>query len=941
MSVGLSKSKVDTPFRNASLKRTRTSTLPLDPFRFEIKGHGHFHSGVSPMIKTVNLLTIGVSDLSTTAFESELVKLGDQCDIRHAQDASAMLAELDDHEFDIIVCCHVMPNFSALEALQILNERSSDVPLIVVFDEVCDEAALQAIRAGARACLARTDICRLGAVIEREIIGADLRRSRRETDQELYRIRDIFKHLTDNITDVFWIRSADMKKLYYVSPAYDQIWGRPVNFQYTKPSDWIDQIVPGDRKRVAEAYDALMADAPTIDVEYQILRADGGTRWIRTRGFQVRDAEGTLIRLTGIVTDITSRKNSENELRLKEERLRLLFNQIKDGFYQSTPDGRLVEINPAMIEMFGYSSREDMLKADVKRDLYFSPEDRKSRTLDEGRETPEIYRMRRKDGSAIWVEDRGQYKYDEEGNVLMHQGVLRDVTERRLAEERLMLSEERYRDLVENAHDIIFSHDLDGKYTSINKAGELITGYTHDEILGLNISETVAPEDVAKLNDEIRKLLTGQHRNAYELELLGKDGRRIAVELNAKLVLHDGIAVGIQGIARDITERKLLEKQLAQAQKLESIGRLAGGIAHDFNNMLTAINGYSELTLRRMKDGDPLKNNIEEIKKAGERSALLTNQLLAFSRQQMLMPVVLDINEVISDITHMLQRLIGEDVQLVAMLKPNVGHVKVDAGQLSQIIMNLSVNSRDAMTKGGTLTIETANVFLNEEYTNEHFGVLPGAYVVISVSDTGEGMDRETRSRMFEPFFTTKEVGKGTGLGLATVYGIVKQSGGNVIAYSEPGHGTTVKVYLPRVVKEGESVAADAALKGSVLSAETILLVEDEPIVRNLSRQILESSGFKVIEASNGAEALELFRTDNPEIDLLLTDVIMPEMGGRELAEQLKRRVPGLPVLFTSGYTDDAVMRHGFLETNSNFIQKPFTANSLSAKVRSVLELSK
>ena len=893
------------------------------------------------MIKTVNVLQIGSGDDRMSAFEAELARLGDQFDVRHAENAADMRAELDDRDIDVILCSHVMPDFSALEALQILNERAFDIPLIVVSHSECDESALQAVRAGARSFLAKTDVSMLGAVIEREIVGAEMRRSRRKADQELYRIRDIFKHLTDNITDVFWIRSADMKKLYYISPAYEQIWGRPVDAQFSKPSDWIDQIVPEDRKRVADAYDELMADAPTIDVEYQIVRSDGGTRWIRTRGFQVRDPDGKLMRLTGIVTDITSRKNAEDELRSKEERLRLLFDQIKDGFYQSTPDGRLVEINPAMIEMFGYSSREDMLKADVQRDLYFAPEDRKSRILDEGKESSETYRMRRKDGSAIWVEDRGQYKYDEHGKVVLHQGMLRDVTDRRLAEERLMLSEERYRDLVENAHDIIFSHARDGKYTSINKAGEAITGYTHDEILGLNISDTVVPEHIAKLHEEIEKLLAGERRNAYELEFLGKDGRRIAVELNAKLVLHDGSPVGIQGIARDITERKLLEKQLAQAQKLESIGRLAGGIAHDFNNMLTAINGYSELTLRRMADGDPLKSNIEEIKKAGERSALLTNQLLAFSRQQMLVPVVLDINEVISDITHMLQRLIGEDVQFVAMLKPDVGHVKVDAGQLSQIIMNLAVNSRDAMRTGGTLTIETGTVFLDAEYTNEHFGVSPGAYVVISVTDTGEGMDAETRGRMFEPFFTTKEVGKGTGLGLATVYGIVKQSGGNVIAYSEVGHGTTVKVYLPQVVKEDQHVTADPAFKGAVSSVQTILLVEDEPILRNLSRQILESSGFTVIEASNGAEALQLFHTDIPEIDLLLTDVVMPEMGGRELAEELKRKVPGLPVLFTSGYTDDAVMRHGFLETTSNFIQKPFTATSLSAKVRSVLELSK
>lgn len=885
-------------------------------------------------------------------------------------------------------------------------------------------------------------------------------------EEELRKTKEIFDQLANNVTDVFWVRSPDMKTVYYISPAYEKIWGHSVGSRYRDPDTWIDLIVQQDRTRVRSAYEDLKHNTPSIDIEYRVTRDDNEVRWVRTRGFQVRDSEGKLTRLTGIVTDITESKKFEAEITAKEarfravaetasdsiviideenkllyfnkstesvfgysyeemngrkltmlmpeylrllhekgisgyvstglkhigwhsvevtglhkdgrnipldisfsefisdgkrnftgiirditgrklveaafheseERLRLLFNQMKDGFYYSTRDGRLLEVNPAMVEMFGYSSREEMLLVDVARDLYFSPDDRATNILDAGMRVSDVYRMRRKDGTAIWVEDRGQYKYDKDGKIEFHQGILRDVTERKLAEEHLIRSEERYRDLVENAHDIIYSHDLDGRFTSINKAGQTITGYTEEEVLGMNMTDTVVPEDVARAKDMIAEKVKGEDGTAYELQILAKDGKRITVEVNTKLVFQDGTPTGVQGIARDITERKNLEDQLLQAQKLESVGRLAGGIAHDFNNMLTAINGYSDLTLRKLKDDDPLRANIQEIKKAGERSALLTSQLLAFSRQQMLVPVTLDINDVITDTTAMLRRLIGEDIELATSLGPKGGSVKADPGQLSQIIMNLAVNARDAMESGGKLTIETSNVFLDDEYAKDHIGVLPGAYVTLSVSDTGSGMTPETQQRMFEPFFTTKDVGKGTGLGLATVYGIVKQSGGNIVTYSELGHGTSVKVYLPRVAAQRVVPSSVAPVRELFSGTETILLVEDEEVVRHLSRKILESRGFNVLQAENGYAALKLLEKEKPLIDLLFTDVVMPQMGGRELAEHLTEKMPNLKVLFTSGYTDDAVVRHGILSTGANFIQKPFTLEALLKKVRELLD---
>jgi CheY-like chemotaxis protein len=346
------------------------------------------------------------------------------------------------------------------------------------------------------------------------------------------------------------------------------------------------------------------------------------------------------------------------------------------------------------------------------------------------------------------------------------------------------------------------------------------------------------------------------------------------------------------------------------------------------------------MTLRNLKEGDPLRGNIEEIMKAGLRSAALTDQLLAFSRRQVLRPVVLNLNTVIADTLKMLQRLIGEDIQLTATLEPRIGRVIVDPGQFSQIVMNLAVNARDAMPQGGTLTIATANVFIEPEYARQHVGIIPGAYVLTTVSDNGSGISEDIKQHIFEPFFTTKEVGRGTGLGLATAYGIVKQSGGSIEVSSEEGTGTTFRVFLPRVtaaIEVSNKKQVPLAMSGGT---ETILLVEDEDLVRNLSRQILEECGYKVIEAINGIEALQICARQGP-IDLLLTDVVMPQMGGRELSEKLRETIPDVRILFTSGYTDDEVVKHGVIEIDTNFIQKPFTPESLAQKVREVLDNGK
>ncbi|HMG76583.1 MAG TPA: PAS domain S-box protein [Pyrinomonadaceae bacterium] len=631
------------------------------------------------------------------------------------------------------------------------------------------------------------------------------------------------------------------------------------------------------------------------------------------------------------------------QVRKAEENYRAIFQNAIEGIFQATPEGRFLTVNPALARILGYDSPEEVIEkiTDVEHQLYVHPESRaEAARLEKESGTLQGFEFEayRKDGEKIWLSANRRAVCDEGGVVLYREGSIEDISVRKRGEHELSKSEERYRDLVENAHDIIYSQDLEGNYTSMNKAGAMITGYTVDEALKLNLSQTVAPEFLSNAREMLRRKLAGDLVTAYEIELLAKDGHRITVEANTKLVFHDGVPVGVQGIARDVTERKQLEEQLRQSQKMEAIGQLAGGVAHDFNNLLTAINGYSGLALQRIDDNHPLRSYLEEIKKAGDRAANLTRQLLAFGRKQILQPLPINLNDVVTDMSKMLRRLIGEDVQLTAKLNPALKKIKADPGQIEQVLVNLVVNARDAMPQGGILTIETATVDLDQEYAGRHVGVLPGQYVMLAVSDTGTGIDEATQARIFDPFFTTKEKGKGTGLGLSTVYGIVKQSGGSIWVYSEPGHGTTFRVYLPQLAtapKKTEVRVAEPALAGG---SETILLVEDEDVVRGLATKILEQSGYRVLAAARGKEAIRLGQECAEPIHLLLTDVVMPETSGKEVADCLRELLPGLRVVFMSGYTDEAIVHHGVLDSNVEFIQKPFTPNALVRKVREVLD---
>ena len=514
---------------------------------------------------------------------------------------------------------------------------------------------------------------------------------------------------------------------------------------------------------------------------------------------------------------------------------------------------------------------------------------------------------------------------------------LRDAEHRRL--------ERRYRRILETTHEGVFVTDTERRIVFANARLEEMLGYAAGELNGRSQAVLILDVDRAVASESFGHRSRGIAENG-EFRLRRKDGTELWVQRSSSPLLDDdGRFAGMFAMVTDLTERKRAEEslrrteeQLRQSQKMDAVGRLAGGIAHDFNNVLSVILGFGEMMLSELKPGEPMCDDLHEINRAAMRAADLTRQLLMFSRQQVLEPKVLDLNEVLAGMDRMLQRILGADVDLVSLPTQPLGRVRADLSNIEQVIMNLVVNARDAMPRGGKLTIETANVKLDAAYAETHAGVAPGGYVMLAVTDSGAGMDAATRKRIFEPFFTTKGKGTGTGLGLSTVFGIVRQSGGNIWVYSEPGHGTTMKVYLPQA--RGSNTAMDTVPTESRTrrGSETVLLVEDDEQVRVLTRTILERYGYHVLEASSGGDALLICEQHKAAIHILLTDVIMSRMSGRELAERLAPLRPEMKVLYMSGYTDDSVVRHGILQSDVAFLQKPIIPETLTRKVRHVLD---
>jgi PAS domain S-box-containing protein len=730
---------------------------------------------------------------------------------------------------------------------------------------------------------------------------------------------------------------------------------------------WDFLVPPDESSRVRAMFECLRAGHLPDTSEYHWVRKDGVRRLISWSNSTLANGDGRVEHVIAVGVDVTERHRAEQALRQSREQYRLFIEQTTEGVWLAAVEpplpihlpieqqvrhclahARMIECNEAMLRQYGCRDRAELVGTRLSDT--FDPDDAgtfefirafiHSRYRTSELESLEFDRQ----GVRHWFSNN-MVGVVEDGHLTRIWGSQQDVTERKLAEEAVRDTRDHLRALVQASPLAVIELLPGGEVTSWNRAAETIFGWTAGEALGRRL--LCVPAAKQSEFDALRaRVLAGQAFTNYETQRQRKDGSLIEVSISTA-ALHDadGSAIGLVALYADVTERKRAaealrdsQEQLRQAQKMEAVGRLAGGIAHDFNNLLTAILSYSEMTLDDLAPDDPIRDDVEQIRQAGGRAADLVNQLLAFSRRQLLQLRTLDLNSVVLGVDRMLRRLIGEDIELRAELAPDLAFTRADAGQMEQVLLNLAVNARDAMPAGGTLTITTANADIGEAAAVRWANLDPGSYVAVSVRDSGSGMTPEVRERIFEPFFTTKGPAQGTGLGLSTVYGIVKQSGGSIFVASEPGAGSTFTIYLPAtepVPGAAHDLRPARPVRGS---AETILLVEDEELVRQLTREILIRNGYRVLEAADGAEAVRICEQYHGAIDLMLTDVVMPRLSGPDTVERVRPGRPDMRVLYVSGYSEDAIERQGQLTAGIELLPKPFTPGVLTAKIREILD---
>ena len=700
---------------------------------------------------------------------------------------------------------------------------------------------------------------------------------------------------------------------------------------------------------------AVMASGrPRLGYEEGQIQADGGQIWVRVSKVPLFDGEGRVAGMLGTYEDITDRKRAEEALQASEHFLDSIVENIPDMVFVKDPvDGRFLRLNRAGELLLGYT-KDEMVGHDHRppaapdEEIFFASVDRQ--VIESGRivEVPEEPITTRDHGRRIlhttkipMLDDQGRPRY------LL--GISQDITDRKAAEEARRESEARYRYIIDTMTDYVMSVRIEGGQVASVSHGPgcvAVTGYTAEELSGEPDSwfSLVVADDRDIAAQQVRRILAGERTGPLEYRILRKDGSVRWVRHTPVLRLAaDGTPTAYDGVIQDITERRALQDQLLQAQKMESIGRLAGGVAHDFNNLLTAILGYVEMCKLdlppELPADHPARLDLLEVATAGERAASLTKQLLAFASRQIIAPVRLDLSALVADSLKMLQRLLGDDIEVETALDPDAGTIEADAGQIQQLLVNLTVNARDAMPHGGRLLIETTGETIGEESARPYPGAVPGPYVLLVVADTGVGMTDEVRSHLFEPFFTTKGLGKGSGLGLATCHGIVRQMGGHIRVYSEPDQGTTFRIYLPRKTGAADPHPELAPPRPTPNGVETVVVVEDEPHVRRLAVLGLRAHGYRVIEAADGAEALRVAGRIGPAIDLIVTDVMMPGMSGPELLERLSAIAPQARAVLMSGHAESTVLS-GEPDRHTAFLPKPFTPERLARKVREVFDES-
>ncbi len=784
----------------------------------------------------------------------------------------------------------------------------------------------------------------------------DQHKTREELIEELVSLRGRVSEL-EHVKEELNERERFLSNIFACIQDGISVLGKDLTITLVNPAmeRWYSHAMPLKGKKCYEAYHGGSHPCEVCPTQQTLLTGQmahevvprkglGGviTGWLDLYSFPLVDKiTGQMIGAIEYVRDITERKRAEVRLQFEKERFEMLAQNVPFGMLMVSEKGDFEYMNPKFTEIFGYELSEVPNGRVWLRKAYPDP----------------TYRHQIISG---WIEDRKAHGPGETGlrvcTVTCKNGsqkiinfrpvkliagrdlvICEDITEQKESERELLESEQRYRTLFEESRDAVIITTRDGKMEAVNQACLDLFGFTREEAENMDILNIyVDPADRIRFQEDIER--QGSLKD-YEVRRRKKDGTAIDCLLTATLRLEeDGTIVGYHGIIRDVTERKQLQRQLLQAQKMEAIGQLAGGVAHDFNNILTAIIGYSDVLAQQIPEDSSYRSKLMQINRAAARAAHLTRQLLAFSRKQILDLRPLNLNEVLANFEKMLRPLIGENIEVVTLLDPSAGTVMGDATQIEQILLNLAINSRDAMPTGGKLTVETANVYLDKLYARTHSEVRPGPYVMLAVSDTGQGIDSLVLPRVFDPFFTTKGKDKGTGLGLSTVYGIVKQHQGHITVYSEPGRGTTFKVYLPLVQEASEQVYGLPIATPQLIGRETILVVEDDEIVRQLTSEVLETLGYSVLQCGDPNEAKRKSAIHGGPIHLLLTDVVLPQMDGKSLFGFLSPLFPDMRVLYVSGYAENAIVHHGVLDAGVKFLQKPFTVESLAKKVREVLD---